>query len=128
VTKSRSPAIDLAEATGAKLKNPARFRNNGGIHSPVLGAPSTFLDAPAKACWHKFKSELPHLCEADRAAVEMACVLRAKVEAGNTHPTLVASYRSILKELGATPASRKNVKLVPVPDEDDNASGKHIFS
>jgi len=126
LTKSRSPDIDMAQVTGAALKNPSRFREQrGGIHSPALGGPSAFLDAAGKACWHKFKSELPHLVEADRCIVEMACVLRSKVEAGNAHAALMSTYRGVLKELAATPASRARVKTAP---PEDIGKGKNYFS
>ena len=126
MAKPRSPDLDVAEITGSKAKNPSRFKTQGGIHSPPLGAPSRQLSDDEKRCWESFKIELPHLCEADRAIVEMACELRAKQRRGELNQFSLGQYRSILVQLGGSPVSRKNVKVLPT--DDGNGNDGQFFS
>lgn len=126
MTKPRLMPIDLAEVTGAKVKNPQRFRQSRGAStSPALGDPPSHFDRPQKLCWNQIKYEMPWLCEADRCITEMCVVLRLKVQAG-AHVTTMSQYRSVLREMGATPTSRKRVDAQLPADDDDRKD--HGFS
>lgn len=124
----RNTVIDLSTANGARARNPSRFRQPTGIHhSPPLGAAPSHFSKEEKACWAKIKGEMDWLTEADRCIVELAANLRSRVEKGNAHATMISQYRSVLKELGATPTSRGKVRSAPL-DDDNDVPRNHKFS
>lgn len=111
--RTRLPAA-RAEATGAAQKNPQRHRDRRGPQTAAsLGDAPAWFDPMQAGMWEGFKKELPWLTESDRAAVEMAAVLRssfraAPVDFGATKMNLL---RLLLAQLGATPADRSKVAV-----------------
>lgn len=104
----------VAKVTGADVRNPQRFTGRNDPNSPFLGEPSKHLDAKAKRCWRKFKSELPWLTEADRAMVDLAAALRSSIEnMGMAGVTGVQVYSAVLSKLGASPVDQSRTSGFP---------------
>ena len=120
------PRTPLAKArlTGADRKDPGRYRSRAEppASGRPLGPPSGYLPAAAMEAWGTFADELPWLTHEDRAAVEVASLMRARVMAGRTDDlpaAFWAAYRSTLAALGATPTDRSRVHQPPTEDDDD---------
>lgn len=113
--RPRTP-LAVAKATGATKINPARYegRERSGDWNP-LGNPSAHLNLSEKAAWESFRVELPHLVEADRALLEVACKLRAQLAHidGDAGLKRLQTYRALLADLGASPTRRSLIKEPP---------------
>lgn len=109
-----------AEASGAILKNAGRFQ---GRKVPKgtrpLGEPYKAMNAEQRDAWTEFKSELPWLNSSHRALLQLACVLRARL---NNDPDMgvnaISAYSSILSKLAATPVDETKVSAPDDKDED----------
>ena len=120
------PRTPLAKArlTGADRKDPGRYRSRAepAASGRALGAPPGYLPVTAKRAWATFADELGWLVHEDRAAVEVASLMRARVMAGGTDDlpaAFWAAYRSTLAALGATPTDRSRVHQPQEEDEHD---------
>lgn len=116
-----------AEASGAILKNAGRFE---GRKAPKgtrpVGEPYKAMTEPQRDAWAEFKSELPWLNSSHRALLQLACVLRARL---NTDPDMginaLSAYSSILSKLAATPVDETKVN---VPDDEDADPADKYFN
>ena len=70
------------------------------------------------ACWDQLRKELPWLCESDRALTELAAILRATLWTGKWTLSGLGQLRSILQEMGATPATRTKITMPEAPGSD----------
>ncbi|MBC7636310.1 MAG: hypothetical protein H7251_11980 [Acetobacteraceae bacterium] len=113
-----------ARATGAAIKNPARYRDRPEPKGAPLGNASAFLDAAGRAAWIDFKAELPWLMESDRAMMEIVCVIRGRIASGEVGATLLSTYQACLTKLGATPVDRSRIAVAPDEAEDDEFFGR----
>lgn len=120
----RTP-LAKAQATGQILKNPARFKNRKEPKSQPLGEPSDALDELEVKVWEAFKVEVPWLTEADRATVEAASMLRAKLWAGCRDEKVVGRLLSLLGRMGATPADRSKI-YAPKDDEESDPAESYF--
>ena len=119
MAKPRIPTMK-AHITGASLHDPARYAGRtmaagtGGVGQP----PDCLTPAQADA-WRAFAAELPWLNSGHRAVLQIAAVLRARL---NTDPDMgvaaMQAYSAILSKLGATPADESRVSM-PDAVEDD---------
>jgi hypothetical protein len=111
--------IELARATGRTKKDPGRFRNRANPQTGPLGKAPPWMSAEQAAAWELFRTEYPWLQESDRALVEIATILRARVLAGEDIGTAgLNQLRLCCGMMGGTPADRSKVTLVEEPDED----------
>ncbi len=111
-----------AAVSGAAIKNPGRFTGRNEPSAP-LGDPSLLLKENERDAWLCFTGELPWLVESDRALLEVASALRARILArdgvGINH---LQVYSAILSKLAATPVDRSRVS-VSADEEDDDPDG-----
>lgn len=126
MAKPRLPQAK-AEASGAVLKNAGRF---DGRKAPkgtrALGEPYKSMTGDQRDAWLEFRSELPWLNSSHRALLQLACVLRARL---NTDPNMgvnaLSAYSSILSKLAATPVDETKVSS---PDEQDEDPADQYFN
>lgn len=116
-----NPRLPVAKAdvSGAALKNPQRHRDRKAPRARALGDPyARMTDGQAQA-WREFADELPWLTSAHRPLLQVACVLRDRM---NTDPeigiTALSAYSAILSKLGATPVDESKVNAGDEDDED----------
>jgi phage terminase small subunit len=108
--------VAKAKVTGAASRNPKRHAKRADPKVGVLGGAPTHLEVFARRAWERFRSELPWLTSADRALLEVACVIRADMLAGlPVGIQKLNTYQAVLSKLGATPTDRSKVSL---PDEE----------
>lgn len=132
-------AYDVAQATGATVRNPERYQDAEALPTDPLGPPSPEIVAEGlMGEWSFITKSIGWLTEADRRLVELACIYRANNWRRARHrlpmidDDLIVPARlervedlllifvddkavnvelRILEKLGATPASRP--KVVP---------------
>jgi hypothetical protein len=74
-----------------------------------------------RAAWNLIRREVPWLMESDRALVEIATSIRARMMAGEEVGVgALNQLRMCMAQMGATPADRSKV-AVPGEPEDDPA-------
>ena len=115
----RLPAAKAA-ATGAAVKNPGRFKGrNAPKRTRAVGEPFAKMTLEQREAWAAFCAELPWLTSAHRALLQVACVLRARLEAdSDIGVNQLQTYSSVLSKLGATPADETKVMAPDEPEED----------
>jgi hypothetical protein len=70
--------------------------------------------------WRGFESELPWLNHSHRCIVEIASILRARLESGNEVGTKALSLlRLCLSSMGATPSDASKVSWAEPEEPDD---------
>lgn len=116
-----------AEASGAILKNAGRFQ---GRKAPKgtrpLGEPYKAMNAEQRDAWTEFKSELPWLNSSHRALLQLACVLRARLNNdSDMGVNAISAYSSILSKLAATPVDETKVS---VPDDEEEDPADQYFN
>ncbi len=114
----RTP-ISKAHITGTATRNPGRYAGRNAPNLSALGEPPDVLNAAEREAWVLFEAELPWLHRSHRAIVHLACVLRAKIEAGIDGINHLQVYSATLSKLGATPADESRVGWHEDDDEDD---------
>ena len=112
MVRNRLPTA-VARATGANIKNPARFAGRNDPASPLIGQPSRWMRPCEKRAWKLFVAELPWLVEADRAMLELACGLRGPMFlAKGISISSIQVYSAILSKLGASPVDRSRTQPI----------------
>ncbi|MDX1742181.1 MAG: hypothetical protein R3186_01100 [Ruegeria sp.] len=117
--RRRTP-LTKAHLTGAAAKHPERYnsRSEPASAGPV-GDPPEWLTEEEVSAWHAFCAELPWLSASDRAALGVACVLRARMERREASTAAeFREFRMALTALGGTPTSRSNVAASGADQED----------
>jgi hypothetical protein len=76
------------------------------------------MDDMQRCVWEAFKREIPWLMESDRAAVEGACELRARLWMGLADTKDIAQLRILLSTFGGTPADRSKITWAQGEPED----------
>ncbi len=109
------PKTPLGKAilTGAAKKDPQRYR---GRNEPEglgeLGGPPDYLNETEKTAWRAFAEELPWLVYSDRALLESACILRARVQVHeDLSAALLRELRLHVSALGGCPTNRSNIQV-----------------
>lgn len=99
-----------AEVSGAAVVNAGRFRDRKAPKTRPLGLPYKAMTPGQVEAWEEFRSELPWLNGAHRALLQVACVLRARL---NEDPDMgvnaITTYSAILSKLAATPVDETKV-------------------
>jgi hypothetical protein len=120
MARPRLPAAK-AEVSGAAVMNAGRFKDRKAPKTRPLGAPYKTMTVGQAAAWKEFASELPWLNGAHRALLQVACVLRARL---NEDPDMgvnaITTYSAVLSKLAATPVDETKVS-VPDGEEEDPA-------
>lgn len=114
---------ELARITGAASDNPARYADQHPNDSPKLGSSPGYFSEDEHVMWAQFKHEVPWLKECHRALMELACPLRVSVRRGLANANQQRLLLTILREVGATPATEGKVdhghKQDPYDEFDD---------
>jgi hypothetical protein len=107
-----------AEASGAALKNPARFRDRKAPKATrPLGKPYAGMTEIEVRYWHEFDTELPWLHSGHRVLVRAACRLSARFDTEEeVGVSAIQALSAILSKLGATPVDETKITQ---PDDDD---------
>lgn len=116
-----------AEVSGAVLKNPGTFKDRKAPKGTrPLGEPYARMTPGQVEAWEEFRAELPWLNSSHRALLQLACVLRARL---NEDPDMgvnaLSAYSSILSKLAATPVDETKVG---VPDGEDEDPADRFFT
>ena len=116
--RPRTPR-EKARITGADRNHPSRFARRSAPHTAPLGEPSNWMNDGQRAAWDLFRREVPWLMESDRALVEIASYLRARIMAGEEVGVgAMNQLRMCAAQMGATPADRSKVAVPAEPDDD----------
>ena len=119
----RVPAAK-AKVTGAVLRNPSRHASRAEPKAGALGGAPVHLDKFAKRAWERFRVELPWLTSADKALLEIACMVRGEMLQGQIPGvTKLSMYQSVLSKLGATPTDRSKVNAPDDEPQEDEFFG-----
>ena len=109
-----------AELTGQVRNHPGRFK---GRSDPPKGnavgpAPESLSEAET-AAWDEFVEAWPWVAKSDRAALELLCVVAARVREPNEESkvSLLSTYRQLVADFGGSPTSRNRIDWDG--DEDD---------
>ncbi len=108
--------IAKAKLTGAYDKHPERYRGRNEPQGLAeLGEPPDYLGETGKAAWTAFAEELPWLMFSDRALLESACILRARVrKEDEVTAALLRELRLHVSALGGCPTNRSNIQMPEV--------------
>src|SRR5689334_438929 len=107
--RPRTP-LALARITGSIRQHPGRFRGRSDPKSAPLGEAPEWMTDAQRTAWSLFRHEISWLMESDRALVEIASYLRARVLTGEEVGTpLLNLLRLCVAQMGATPADRSKV-------------------
>jgi hypothetical protein len=113
-------SLDKAKIEARHIKNPQRYKRNEPT-SATLGNPPSWLSQPQAKAWHEFEAELPWLNRSHRAIVEIASILRARLQSGIEVGTKALSLlRLCLPTMGATPADASKISWVAADEEPDD--------
>src|SRR3954447_10742465 len=116
--RPRTPR-EKARITGADRNHPSRFARRSASHTAPLGEPSNWMNNEQRVAWNQFRREVPWLMESDRALVEIASYLRARIMAGGEVGVgAMNQLRMCAAQMGATPADRSKVVLPDEPEDD----------
>lgn len=119
MARPRTPTAK-AHVEGRHIKNPQRYRRNEPT-ADALGDPPSWLNDTQAAAWRQFAGELPWLNHSHRALVEIASVVRARLQSGDEMGTKALSLlRLCLGSMGATPVDASKVAWAADDDEHDD--------
>jgi len=120
MAKPRTPTAK-AELTGAKAKNPQRFRDRSEPDRMDIGDPPSYLSDLEKKAWAEFVFEWPWVQRSDRSSLASLCVMRVRMEADTT--ALKAAdfkeYRMQVSAFGGNPTTVSKIYM-PKGDEEIN--------
>ena len=126
MARPRLPAAK-AEVSGAAMINAGRFKDRkapSGTRS--VGEPYARMTPTQREAWEEFKAELPWLNSSHRALLQLACVLRARL---NDDPDMgvnaLQAYSAVLSKLAATPVDETKVSA---PGDDDADPDDRFFA
>jgi hypothetical protein len=125
MAKPRLPAAK-AEASGAELKNPGRFKDRKAPKAKPLGIPYANMTDEEKECWREMAGDMPWLNAGHRVMVRLACYHTARLMGGGEFGvSATQALSSILSKLGASPTDETKVNHGDgEDDEDDEFFGK----
>ena len=116
--RPRTPR-EKARITGADRNHPSRFARRSAPQTVPLGEPLDWMKGEQRAAWDLIRREVPWLMESDRALVEIAASIRARVMAGEeVGVSALNQLRMCMAQMGATPADRSKVAVPDEPRED----------
>jgi len=108
-----------AEVAGAAIIHPGRFK---GRKVPKgtrpLGEPYAKMTPEQREAWEAFRAELPWLNSSHRPLLQVACILRVRMDDAEVGVNQIQTYSAILSKLGATPVDETKVSVADGDDED----------
>lgn len=119
MARPRLPAAK-AEVSGAALKDAGRFADRKAPKGtrPLGNAYKSMTPGQVEA-WEEFRAELPWLNSSHRALLQIACILRARINADSEiGVNQLQTYSAILSKLAATPVDETKVSHGDDGDED----------
>ena len=122
MARPRKPESQLSPDSVAHNKGLYAARDREPRTKGELGAPSRWLTKVQKKIWKLLVKNSPSvLGESDRTLLEIAVVLKARLEAGNIENAQITQLIQCLTKLGMIPQTRQAVKPEPdaAPDEWD---------
>jgi len=122
MARPRTPASQLNPDSLAHNKGRFAARSLEPKVHGELGKPSRWLSKEQKKIWKLLVKNSPAILgESDRTLLEIAVVLKAKLEAGNIENSQITQLIQCLTKLGMVPQTREAVptKKDPAPDEWD---------
>jgi hypothetical protein len=122
MARPRKPESQLSPDSVAHNKGLYAARDREPKARGELGAPSCWLNKEQKRIWKLLVKNSPALLgESDRTLLEIAVVLKAKLEAGNIENSQITQLIQCLTKLGMIPLTREAVptKKAAAPDEWD---------
>lgn len=119
MARPRLPAAK-AEAAGAALKNPGRFKDRKTPKKVrAIGSPYKGMTPAQVAVWEESAANMPWLHSGHRLLLRQVCILAARME---TDPEMgVSALQALgaaLSKLGATPTDETKVNHGEDGDED----------
>lgn len=111
-----------AEASGAALKNPGRFKGRRAPkNTRPVGKPYKGMTDDEVRYWDELVAELPWLHSGHRVLLRVACRLAAGLDGDDFGVSKAQALSSILSKLGATPTDETKVAQSGEGDEEDPA-------
>jgi hypothetical protein len=109
-----------AEVTGAKTKNPGRFKDRKiPKRTRPIGDPYESMTKEQKTAWREYVKEMPWLHSAHRQLLRLACMWSAKLETDSEFGvSATKALSSLLSKLGATPTDETRVNHGSGEEED----------
>ena len=99
-----------AEASGAALKNPGRFKGRRAPkNTRPVGKPYKGMTDDEVRYWNELVAELPWLHSGHRLLLRVACRLAAGLDGDDFGVSKAQALSSILSKLGATPVDETKV-------------------
>lgn len=119
MARPRLPAAK-AEVSGAAMKDAGRFADRKAPKGTrPLGSAYKSMTPTQVEAWEEFRAELPWLNSSHRALLQIACILRARVNAdAEIGVNQLQTYSAILSKLAATPVDETKVSHGDDSDED----------
>lgn len=118
MSRLRKPTTK-ARIEGRHLINAGRYKRNEPT-ADALGDPPKWLNESQVEAWYEFAGEIPWLNRSHRALVEIASLMRARLQSGGEVGTKALSlFRLCLSSMGATPADASKVSWVAEEEPDD---------
>jgi hypothetical protein len=116
--RQRTPTAK-ARVEGRHIKNPKRYKPNEPT-ADAIGDPPAWSNESQAAAWREFAGELPWLNRSHRCIVEIASIVRARLQSSDEVGTKALSLlRLCLTSMGATPADASKVSWTPEEESDD---------
>lgn len=122
MARPRTPASQLNPDSLAHNKGRFEARSLEPKTFGELGRPSKWLSPAEKKIWRTLLRSAPaQIGENDRTLLEIAVVLKAKLEAGNIKSSQITQLIQCLTKLGMIPLTREAVPIKndAAPDEWD---------
>ena len=125
MARPRLPAAK-ARALGADVVNAGRFKDRKAPKGTrPIGKPFAAMTPEQKAAWEEFAAELPWLNSSHRALLQIASVLRARLNGdADLGVNALQTYSAVLSKLAATPVDETKVS---VPDDEDEDPADAFF-
>lgn len=122
------PRLPVAKAavSGAAMAHPERHRDRKVPRGtrPIGDAYKSMTPGQVLA-WEEFRAELPWLNSSHRALLQVACILRARLnDDSDIGVNQLQTYSAILSKLAATPTDESKVTM---PDGDETDPADQFF-
>jgi len=120
MARPRKPESQLSPESVVHNKGLCAARDREPRTKGELGAPSRWLTKQQKKIWKLLVKNSPAvLGESDRTLLEIAVVLKDRLESGNIENSQIAQLIQCLTKLGMVPQTRQAVKAEPEAEPDE---------